>query len=64
MPTDTMTLVGLGVGAVVVIWLVFSVVRKMLGILIVIGLAVGAWMVWNDPELQAWLTQQLQSVFG
>ena len=37
----------------VVLWLIFSVLRKVMGIAIVIALAVGAWVVWNNPELLA-----------
>jgi hypothetical protein len=50
MPTDPMTLLGLGVGAVVVVWLVFSVVKKMVGIAIVLALAGGAWFLWTNPQ--------------
>lgn len=46
-------LLGLGIGAVVVLWLIFSVLRKVMGIAIVIALAVGPWVVWNNPELLA-----------
>lgn len=52
-PTDPLMLMGLGIGAVVVIWLVFSVLRKVAGIAIVIALAVGAWVVWSNPDLLA-----------
>ena len=51
--TDPLMLMGLGIGAVVVIWLIFSVVKKVAGIAIVIALAVGAWMIWSNPELLA-----------
>jgi len=53
MPTDPITLMGLGIGAVVVIWLVFSVVKKVVGIAIVLALAAGAWFLWTNPQYLA-----------
>lgn len=50
MPSDPLTLMGFGIGAVVVIWLVFSVVKRVVGIAIVLALAAGAWFLWNNPQ--------------
>jgi hypothetical protein len=50
MPTDPMTLLGLGVGAVVVVWLVFSVVKKMVGIALVLTLVAVGWFLWTNPQ--------------
>ncbi|SFV38512.1 hypothetical protein SAMN05216456_3473 [Devosia crocina] len=56
-----MTLMGLGIGAVVVVWLVFSVVKKLVGIAIVLALAGAAWFLWSNPQhlapIMAWLRQ-------
>jgi uncharacterized membrane protein YccC len=52
MPTDTGTLIGLGVAAVVVLWLVFAMMRKLFGIALIIALAAGAWYLWSNPEAQ------------
>jgi hypothetical protein len=41
---------GLGIGAVVVIWLIFSVVKKMVGIAIVLALVAGGWFLWTNPQ--------------
>lgn len=49
-PTDPLTLMGLGIGAVVVIWLIFSVVKKVIGIAIVLALAAGGWFLWTNPQ--------------
>ena len=61
MPTDPITLMGLGIGAVVVIWLVFSVVKKVVGIAIILALAAGAWFLWTNPQylapIIAWVRQ-------
>ncbi|KQT48448.1 hypothetical protein DevBK_14370 [Devosia sp. BK] len=50
MPNDPMTLMGFGIGAIVVIWLVFSVVKKVVGIAIVLALAAGAWFLYTNPQ--------------
>jgi len=52
MPTDTGTLIGLGVAAIVVLWLVFAMMRKLFGIALIIALAAGAWYLWSNPEAQ------------
>jgi uncharacterized membrane protein YgcG len=60
-PTDPITLLGLGIGAVVVIWLIFSVVKKMVGVIIVLALVGGAWFLWTNPQhmatVMAWFRQ-------
>lgn len=48
-PTDTLTLIGLGVAALVAVWLVFSLVRKLFGLVLLAGVAIGAWYLWSDP---------------
>lgn len=48
---DNITLVGLGLGAIVLLWLVFSMMRKLFGLALLAALAVGGWVVWNDPAL-------------
>ncbi|SEP65753.1 hypothetical protein SAMN05428969_0339 [Devosia sp. YR412] len=47
-----MTLIGLGVAAVVVVWLVFSVLKKVIGLLFLAAVAFGAYMLWQDPALR------------
>jgi len=44
-------LLGLGVGAIVIVWLIFSVFKKVLGLAFLAALAFGAWMLWNNPEI-------------
>ncbi|MFN7092481.1 MAG: hypothetical protein ACK4P4_18255 [Allorhizobium sp.] len=34
-----------------VLWFIFTVVRKLFVLALVIALAVGAWMIWQDPAL-------------
>jgi hypothetical protein len=56
---ETYTLMGLGVGAILLVWLVFSVFKKILGLLFLAALAFGAWLLWNNPAL---LQQVLNSL--
>lgn len=49
--TETYTLIGLGVATVVVVWLVYSVFRKVFGLVLVVAVAAGAWVIWSNPEL-------------
>jgi len=44
-------LIGLGVVAIVAVWLVFSVVRKALGLALLAALIIGGVVLWNDPDL-------------
>ncbi|CAD7023187.1 hypothetical protein REJC140_00122 [Pseudorhizobium endolithicum] len=50
MPDDLYSLIITGVIAVVVLWLVVFVVRKLIGVALLIALAIGLWMVWNDSS--------------
>ena len=51
MPTDPSTLIALGIGAVLLVWLVFSVIKKLFGVALIAALAFGAYMIWTNPEL-------------
>lgn len=59
MPTDTITLAGLAIAAIMAVWLVFSILRKMFGIVLLIALAVGAYVLWTNPDLLAALLDNL-----
>lgn len=59
MPTDTITLAGLAIAAIVAVWLVFSILRKMFGIVLLIALAVGTYVLWTNPDLLAALLDNL-----
>lgn len=51
MPTDTSTLLALGIGAAILVWLVFSLMKKLFGLAIIAALAFGAYMLWANPDL-------------
>lgn len=53
-PTDNYTLIGLGVAAVVVAWLVFSVLKKVFGLLLLAVIVGGGFLLWQNPELAQW----------
>jgi hypothetical protein len=49
---------------VVVAWLVFSVLKKVLGLIVLAGLALGAFVLWNNPDLRAMALGLVAGVFG
>ena len=62
--TDTATMIGLGLLAVVVAWLVFSVLKKVIGLLFVAALVVSAFVLWQNPALRDSLFGWLQGMMG
>ncbi len=61
--SDTYTLIGLGVGAIVVIWLVFSVLKKVIGLALLAAVAAAAFVLWQNPTLLRGLLAWVQTVF-
>ncbi|MGE7371257.1 hypothetical protein ACQKKX_19655 [Neorhizobium sp. NPDC001467] len=51
MPEDIYSFLVMGVVALVVIWLVMFVVRKLIGIALVAALVIGGFLLWQDPGL-------------
>jgi hypothetical protein len=51
MPSDTTSLIALGIGAALLLWLVVSVFKKLFGLALIAALAFGAYMLWTNPEL-------------
>lgn len=52
MPTDMSSLLVLGIGAAILLWLVFSVVKKLFGLALIAALVFGGYMLWTNPDLQ------------
>jgi len=48
---DSTVLIGLGCAALLVVWLVFSLLKKAVGLIVLAALAVAAYMVWSNPAL-------------
>jgi len=51
LPDDFYSLLVTGAVIVIVIWLAVFIVRKLIGIALIAGLVLGAWLIWNDPEI-------------
>lgn len=52
MPTDMSSLLVLGIGAAILLWLVFSVMKKLFGVALIAALVFGGYMLWANPDLQ------------
>lgn len=52
MPTDMSSLLVLGIGAAILLWLVFSVMKKLFGVALIAALVFGGYMLWTNPDLQ------------
>ncbi|MBE7732217.1 hypothetical protein [Devosia faecipullorum] len=64
MPNDPQTLIGLAVGAVIVVWLVFSVLRKLFGLALLAAIVLGAAVLWFNPGLAQLAWTNLQAFLG
>lgn len=60
---DNYTLIGLGLAALLAIWLVFSVVKRIFGLLLLAGLAVAGYVLWNNPALLGTVLEAGQSLW-
>lgn len=45
--------------AIVVLWLVFSVLKKVFGLVLLAALVGGAFLLWQNPELLHWAMSYL-----
>ncbi len=64
MPNDPQTLISLAVGAVIVLWLVFSVLKKLFGLALVAGIVALVAFFWFNPEIADQLWSQAQIMLG
>ena len=60
MPTDLSSLFVLGIGAAILLWLVFSVMKKLFGLALIAALVFGGYMLSTSPDLQ----QQALNLIG
>ena len=49
---DSLLLLVLGIGAAILLWLVFSVMKKLFGVALIAALVFGGYMLWTNPDLQ------------
>ena len=59
-----MTLMGLGVAALVIVWLVFSVLKKVIGLLFLAAVVIGAFVLWQNPAMLQALLAWVQNFFS
>jgi hypothetical protein len=64
MPTDNLTLIGLGLAGLFIVWLVFSLVKKVFGLVLLAALLIGAYLLWNNPVLLQSLLDTVGGFFG
>jgi|GEM_PF-1359764 hypothetical protein len=64
MPTDSTTLIGLAIGAVILAWLVFSVLRKLFGFALIAAVVLAVTVLWFNPGLASQLWSQIQMLLG
>lgn len=60
MTSDTYIMAGLGLGALLVVWLVFSMFKKVLGFLFVAAVAGGGFILWSNPSLLSSVINTIQ----
>ena len=51
MPTDDMTLIGLGLAGLFIVWLAFSLLKKVVGLAVLAALIIGGFVLWSNPEM-------------
>tara|TARA_R110002020_G_scaffold14227_20_gene50538 strand:+ start:2701 stop:2895 length:195 start_codon:yes stop_codon:yes gene_type:complete len=64
MQSDNLTLIGLGLAGLFIVWLVFSLVKKVFGLVLLAALAIGAYLLWNNPAMLQGLLDTLAGFFG
>ena len=64
MPNDPQTMIGLAVGAVIVVWLVFSVLKKLFGLALIAGIVLVIAVLWFNPGLANQLWSNAQMLLG
>mgnify|MGYP003647940269 CR=1 FL=1 len=64
MQSDNLTLIGLGLAGLFIVWLVFSLVKKVFGLVLLAALAIGAYLLWTNPAMLQGLLDTLAGFFG
>jgi hypothetical protein len=64
MPSDSYMLIGLGCAALLAVWLVFSLVKKIFGLALLAALALGLFVLWNNPAMLHQLIAFASGVVG
>ena len=61
---ESYVLMGLGVAAIVVVWLVFSVLKKVVGLIFLAAVVAGGFVLWSNPALLRSLIATVQRTVG
>ena len=64
MPNDNLTLIGLGLAGLFIVWLVFSMIKKVFGLVLLAALVIGAYVLWNNPAMLQSLLDTVGGFFG
>jgi hypothetical protein len=64
MPTDDMTLIGLGLAGLFIVWLAFSLLKKVVGLAVLAALIIGGFVLWSNPEMRRAMLDGLAGLFG
>jgi len=64
MPSDPTTLIAIAVGGVLILWLVFSVLKKLFGLALIAAIVGLIAFFWFNPELAGQLWAQAQVMLG
>ena len=64
MPTDNLTLIALCLGGLLIVWLVFSLIKKVFGLVLLAALVVGGYILWTNPPLLASLLDTIGNFTG
>lgn len=64
MANDTYLLIGLGCAALFVVWLVFSLVKKLFGLALLAAVVVAGFVLWNSTDLQRAVIQWISGLIG
>ena len=62
MTSDTMVLVGIGCAALLAIWLVYSLIKKAVGLVLLAAVVVAGFMLWSNPDMQRSVIQWVSGI--
>ena len=64
MPTDNLTLIALGLGGLLIVWLVFSLIKKVFGLMLLAALVIGGYLLWTNPAMLRGLLDTIAGFTG
>jgi hypothetical protein len=64
MPTNDMTLIGLGLAGLFIVWLAFSLLKKVVGLAVLAALIIGGFVLWGNPAMRQAMLDGLAGLLG